>query len=100
MSPTTDEPILALHATIEGRVQGVGFRAFVAETAMMLDLLGWVRNRWDGSVETLAEGPRPQLEKFLEALKRGPSMAYVTTVTPEWLPATGQFNRFSVTRTE
>jgi acylphosphatase len=40
-----------LHARVEGRVQGVGFRYFVLETAQELGLSGWVRNRWDESVE-------------------------------------------------
>lgn len=85
-----------LHATVEGRVQGVGFRAFVEQTAVGLGLVGWVRNRWDGSVEALAEGPRPQLETFLDALRRGPRMAYVTTVIHEWQEPSGEFKRFSV----
>lgn len=85
-----------LHATVEGRVQGVGFRAFVEQTAVGLGLTGWVRNRWDGSVEALAEGPRPQLEALLEALRRGPRMAAVETVIHEWQPASQEFKRFSV----
>lgn len=85
-----------LYATIEGRVQGVGFRAFVEQTAVGLGLVGWVRNRWDGSVETLAEGSHPQLEALLEALRRGPRMAVVATVIHEWRPASGEFKRFSV----
>ena len=88
-----------LHATIEGRVQGVGFRAFVQANAEMLGLTGWVRNRWNGAVEVLVEGERSELEAFFDILRQGPRMSYVETITPEWLPATGEFNRFIVRST-
>jgi acylphosphatase len=89
-----------LHATVEGRVQGVGYRAFVEQNAYALRLRGWVRNRWNGSVEVVVEGERPDLEKLLAALYRGPRAADVTTVQTEWLPATREFSHFSVRMTE
>ena len=73
-----------LHAIIRGRVQGVGFRYFVQENAIRLGLSGWVRNRWDGSVEVLAEGKRKDLEVFLGSLRRGPRSSNVTSVVPKW----------------
>jgi acylphosphatase len=90
---------LRLHAVIEGRVQGVGFRAFVIQKAQDLDVVGWVRNRWDGSVEVLAEGEQATLERFLGYLRRGPQSAFVTEVNIEWQPATGEFYAFSVRST-
>jgi acylphosphatase len=89
-----------LHATVDGRVQGVGFRAFVLEQALDLGLVGWVRNRWDGTVEVLAEGPRPTLEQFLALLRRGPRGAYVSDLGFDWLPASSEFLDFQVRRTE
>ena len=89
-----------LHANVEGRVQGVGYRAFVEYTAGQLGLSGWVRNRWNGSVEVLAEGNRPALEELLSALQRGPRAANVTTVQEQWSAASGEFSGFSVRRTE
>lgn len=89
-----------LHATVHGRVQGVGFRAFVQQTAYNLNLTGWVRNRWDGSVETTAAGPRPALEQFLAALYRGPRSSNVTDVDFDWQPASGEFKDFRVRMTE
>jgi acylphosphatase len=86
----------SLHATIEGHVQGVGFRNFVLTTAINLDLTGWVRNTPDGDVEVLAEGPRPVLELLLEALHHGPRSAFVTAVRSEWQTPTGEFEQFSV----
>ena len=88
-----------LTATVEGRVQGVGFRAFVMDRATALGLSGWVRNRWDGTVELLVEGERAALEKLLSAVRRGPPAAYVTNVKSEWGEATGEFTRFSARST-
>jgi len=88
-----------LHAMIEGHVQGVGFRMFVSTTAHELGLTGWVRNRWNGDVEVLAEGERAVLESFLSALYKGPRSAYVMKIIPEWLQATGDFNSFYVRST-
>lgn len=88
--------IIRLHTIIEGTVHGVGFRAFVQDQATRLGVTGWVRNRWDGSVEVVAEGERSVLESLLTSLYRGPRAAYVTGVTPEWQSANGEFRNFSV----
>jgi acylphosphatase len=88
-----------LHAIVEGHVQGVGFRAFVLDRALELDLTGWVRNRWDGSVEVMAEGPKMELERLLAALLHGPRRFTTSDVRPEWLEATGEFTRFQVRMT-
>lgn len=95
-APYMDEQNARLHAVVEGRVQGVGFRYFVEELADALGLTGWVRNRWDGTVEVLAEGERQLLEKLLAGLRRGPRAAYVTDVQVEWQAYTGEFRRFYV----
>jgi acylphosphatase len=88
-----------LHATVEGRVQGVSFRYFVSEQAQRLGLSGWVRNRYNGDVEVLAEGNRHDLERLLSALHQGPPMALVSNVTAEWLAASGEFSSFWVRST-
>jgi len=62
---------------IGGRVQGVGFRAFVQEEAMRLDLRGWVRNRRDGSVEALIVGESAKIDALTAALRRGPPGARI-----------------------
>ena len=95
----SEKQVARLHASVEGRVQGVGFRYFVQDTATSLGLAGWVRNRWDGTVEIVAEGDRQALGKLLTALYRGPRASIVTGVSPEWLPATGEFSRFQVRST-
>jgi acylphosphatase len=82
---------------VEGRVQGVGFRYFVAEEAIALGVLGWVRNRWDDTVEVMAEGDRSVLEKLVKVVRRGPRAAYVSQVKESWEKPTGEFNDFRVT---
>ncbi len=88
-----------LHAIVLGRVQGVSFRYFVSEQAGVFGLLGWVRNRRDGSVEVIAEGPRPRLEGLLAALWQGPPAARVDDVQSEWQTASGEFGSFWVRST-
>jgi acylphosphatase len=85
-----------LRATVHGRVQGVGFRASAAGEARRLGLAGWVRNQLDGTVETLAEGPDGATAAYLAWLRRGPSLAHVTGVDPEWRPALGDMETFEV----
>lgn len=88
-----------LHAIVEGHVQGVGFRAFVIRRASSLGLTGWVRNRWDGTVEVVAEGERPDLDQLASALQRGPASSRVTKVQTDWKETSGEFTRFSVKAT-
>lgn len=83
-------------AVVRGRVQGVGFRYFVVETASALGLDGWVANAPDGSVRCRAEGDRPVLETLVEALHRGPAGAWVDDVTVTWGPAAGGLGPFTV----
>ena len=78
-----------LHATVHGEVQGVGFRYFVLRRAAEVALAGWVRNRPDGTVELVAEGGRPALERFLQLLRRGPGMASVERIEAAWSEAEG-----------
>jgi len=70
--------IVRLH--IRGRVQGVGFRAWVEVTALEHGLEGWVRNRRDGSVEALFAGPEQVALTMTEACRQGPPGAHVEAV--------------------
>ncbi len=85
-----------IHAWARGRVQGVGFRAFVIDSAERLGLTGWVRNvGWD-TVETVAEGSQAALEVFIEAIKAGPRMSHVEECRVEKEVPTGEFFRFEM----
>ena len=88
-----------LHAWVEGRVQGVGFRYFVLHNAGEALASGWVRNLRDGRVELVAEAPRQALEGLLAIVRQGPTGAFVSDVREEWGPATGEFDAFRVRST-
>jgi len=70
--------------TVHGRVQGVGFRYFVLETAEALGLSGFVRNEWNGTVTGVTEGEAAPLEALRQALERGNSYSRVSRL--DWSP--------------
>jgi len=72
---------------IHGKVQGVWFRAWTEETAVRLGLQGWVRNRRDGTVEALFDGPVEAVEAMLQACREGPRLAQVTEIERHDQPA-------------
>ena len=90
---TTQERV---HAIVHGYVQGVNFRYHTVRTARRLGLTGWVTNRRDGTVETVAEGDRSDLEDFVDFLHRGSPAARVEQVDPEWESPRGDFHGFGV----
>lgn len=69
--------------TIQGRVQGVGYRAWVEHQARVHHLEGWVRNRRDGSVEALFAGPADVVSNMVALCRRGPTAARVESVQDE-----------------
>jgi acylphosphatase len=84
---------------VTGRVQGVGFRAFVVAQAKMLGLTGWVRNGTDGrSVEIIMEGASGKVEQLLREIEQGPPLAYVEQVRTTKLDGPAQFTHFEIQR--
>ncbi|BCS33556.1 acylphosphatase [Luteitalea sp. TBR-22] len=79
----------AMHVIVSGRVQGVGFRAFVADAARSEGLDGWVKNLPDGSVEVQAEGDVEALRRLEWKLWQGPPMSRVDEVATEDVVPTG-----------
>ena len=73
----------AKRLTIAGRVQGVGYRAWMRREAERLGVSGWVRNRGDGVVEALVYGDAAAVEELLRACRLGPPLAGVTSITEE-----------------
>ena len=71
---------MRLHVAVRGRVQGVGFRWYVRESARALDVAGWVINRPDGSVEVAAEGSDDSIHALRKALAEGPPGAIVRSI--------------------
>lgn len=88
-----------LHTIVRGRVQGVSFRYHTQQNAATLELTGWVRNRPDGTVEVVAEGPTDQLKRLLRFLYDGPPAAVVEDVQITWQPATDAYRSFQIRMT-
>jgi acylphosphatase len=85
------------HLIIEGRVQGVWFRDSTRQEATRLGLSGWVKNRFDGSVEVVAEGPREKVETLVAWCHHGPRAARVMNVHQLKEAFTGEFDGFQIT---
>lgn len=85
--------IVAMIVSVTGRVQGVGYRAWLAREAQRHGLVGWVRNEPDGSVSALIEGEDAVVDVMLEAMKSGPIAARVDHLSalPGALTETGVF---------
>jgi len=74
-----------VHMIVEGLVQGVGFRWFVARQAEELGLLGYVKNLYNGNVEIEAIGERSLVEELIKQVKVGPRSAQVTNLKLDWV---------------
>lgn len=85
-----------VHLIINGKVQGVFFRAFIEKEADKLKLAGFVQNKEDGTVEVVAEGEKSALEELIELCKTGPRGSVVAKVIVKWLPFQGEFGNFLV----
>jgi len=85
-----------VHVWVQGRVQAVGFRAFVQQTAIQIGVTGWVRNVGYDTVEAVAEGIKSKIEEFLQIVKRGPLGSRVDESREEWEQVTGEFVSFRV----
>ncbi len=85
-----------IHVRVWGRVQGVGFRAFVREQANLFRVTGWVRNVGRDQVEMCAEGMRESLDNFLAQVKKGPRVSKIRESKVEWREFNGRFEKFGV----
>jgi acylphosphatase len=84
------------HLFIEGRVQGVFYRAFTRDVAYTLGLKGWVRNLFDGRVEALFEGKRESIESAIQECYSGPPGARVTNIDVKWEEFKGDLKGFAI----
>jgi len=93
-----DDNIYAVNLYVSGRVQGVGFRFYTVRVAKRFGITGWVRNLYDGRVEIYAEGPKANLQGFIDEIKIGPPSAHVSNVVEYWKNiTTTNFSDFSIT---
>ncbi|MGB9627142.1 MAG: acylphosphatase [Thermodesulfobacteriota bacterium] len=81
---------------VEGRVQGVFFRAHTQEEAYVLGLTGWVKNRRDGRVEAVFEGDKEKVERMIQWCHYGPPGARVNDIQVTWEDYQGEFKDFSI----
>lgn len=87
---------IRVHLIIEGRVQGVWFRESTRQEAIFLKLTGWVRNRPDGTVEALIEGPENKVDKLISWCQKGPPTALVTRLHKRQGNWQGEFDSFDI----
>ena len=71
-----------LHLLINGKVQGVGYRAFFEDKAVALDVEGWVRNRKNGAVEAVVAGEAQNVDRLIDTCWKGPPACRVETIEP------------------
>jgi len=96
--PVATQAPKRMHVFIAGKVQGVGFRAFVSRTVetRKLQVTGWVKNLPDGRVELVAEGPSADLERLMTEVAKGPVASRVDAIEQKEAAYTGEFKRFAV----
>ena len=85
-----------VHVVVTGQVQAVGFRYYTYTMAAQLGVNGYVRNRYDGSVEIEAEAPEEQMTRFLSYVKHGPTYGRVDQMTVKELSDGKPFRRFNI----
>lgn len=90
--------IVARKFVISGLVQGVGFRYFAQRSAARHQVRGYVKNREDGRVEALAEGPPKAVEEFKHDLAAGPSYSKVEHLEETVLEPSGRYPTFRIER--
>jgi acylphosphatase len=84
------------HLFIEGRVQGIFYRAFTRNVAVKLGLSGWVKNLYDGRVEAVFEGDRTLIEQAIQQCRIGPEGAHVRDIEVAWEGYSGRDKGFEI----
>ncbi|RME66160.1 MAG: acylphosphatase [Nitrospirae bacterium] len=84
------------HLWIEGRVQGVFYRAWTRQMATGLGLKGWVKNLPDGRVEAVFEGPEEKVQEAIKHCWQGPPAARVTDIDIQWEEPEGDYKGFEI----
>ena len=86
----------SVYITIKGKVQGVSFRYFTLKQAQVLNIVGWVRNKPNGTVEAVAHGNKINLELFIKKLKQGSSLSRVDDVLLNWEHQEKDYENFAI----
>jgi acylphosphatase len=88
--------ICRVHAVIQGKVQGVYFRASTLEKAQSLEIRGYVKNLHDGTVELDAESNKEKLIELLQWCHKGPPGASVESIETTWLENLKHYTDFTI----
>lgn len=88
--------MLEIRCTVYGKVQAVQYRVYAQDSAVKLDLVGYVKNQTDGTVEVLAQGMPDTLKEYVEYLYEGSLSSVVDSVSVEWQTPEKTFTEFSV----
>ena len=96
MSSSRIERKPSVNIIIKGKVQGVSFRYFTLKQAQELNIVGWVRNRPNGTVEVIAQGDNINLELFIKKLKQGSSFSKVDDVMLDWEHEEKDYENFTI----
>ena len=88
---------LRMHVIVHGLVQGVSFRHYTHRQALELGITGWVRNRPDGTVEALLEGPEEAVRNMVEWCRNGPPAAKVERLEVTHEDYRGEYKSFNIT---
>lgn len=88
--------MIEMYAVVSGKVQGVRYRTYAQEAATELALVGYVKNRSDGTVEVVAQGLPDTLKEFVEYLNEGSLLAKVESVSIDWRSVGKTYGEFSV----
>jgi acylphosphatase len=86
----------AVKIVVSGRVQGVGFRYYIAIIARELRINGYAKNLFNGDVEIYGEGRKELLEEFVKRAKLGPSHAIVDEASVQWLDFKNKYDNFDI----
>ncbi|WP_416148883.1 acylphosphatase [Salipaludibacillus sp. HK11] len=85
-----------VHANVDGRVQGVGFRFHTQFLASEKNVTGWVRNKLDGTVEIEAQGDSNNIESFLSSVEQARFPAKVTSLKSKEIELNDKEVKFSI----
>ncbi|MCA9359166.1 acylphosphatase [Candidatus Kaiserbacteria bacterium] len=88
--------MIEIHCVVSGKVQGVAYRAYVQESATELEIVGYVKNLPDGTVEVVGQAMPDTLKEFVEYLYEGSLTAKVESVAIDWRTVSKTFSEFSL----
>jgi acylphosphatase len=86
-----------VHMIVHGKVQGVGFRWHTQQLAARYGIVGWVRNRSDGTVEIDAQGPTEAMNKFVQGVRKGSPFSKVTRISTQSKAPRKDLRSFQIT---